>query len=426
MNKKQVLRTLFALTATTLLWTGCSDNGTLTPPDETPKVPIEPETATISFNLGIPTGDEVDFAKDRAAGEVLQDGTEWTLKTLKVYHFKKGAEESNGDTDYKLVNAYKIPVLESGDPASGLCVKTDDAKYSLRLSLRTALDGTHAFAFVANDSCSTFDENLVLEGTTLVDLKKCVADKQLATDKKDASLFMGDPAGLCMTCILDNQTLQAGENTSQDVKLTRIMARLDIRNFVPENRNFQLKSLKVTYTNTVGATKGYLFQNVNDAGGLTIASGGSNIWTNPQVMEVTQNPIYEGKYTTYAKADAEMRDSWISICSDNNRTGVWYKKVLYMYEFPKTINGISTAAPMAEIAYTLNGSPSTVEVPMKETRADGSAVLIDIKRNHLYTLQIGETSAQGGPIVFSFTDTPWSIHEMDADLNEGTNSDKVD
>ena len=118
MNKKQVLRTLFALTATTLLWTGCSNDGILTPPDETPKVPIESETATISFNLGMPTGDEVDFAKDRAAGEVLQDGTEWTLKTLKVYHFKKGEGESNGDADYKLVNAYTIPVLESADPAS--------------------------------------------------------------------------------------------------------------------------------------------------------------------------------------------------------------------------------------------------------------------------------------------------------------------
>ena len=169
--------------------------------------------------------------------------------------------------------------------------------------------------------------------------------------------------------------------------------------------------------------KGYLFQNLNDAGGLTVASGGSNIWTNPQVIEVTQNPIYEGKYTTYANADAEMKDSWISTCSADSRTGVWYKKVLYMYEFPKAINSNPTAAPMAEIAYTLNGAPSTVKVPMKEKLSDDREVLIDIMRNHLYTLQIGETSAQGGAIVFSFTDTPWSIHEMDADLNEGTNSD---
>lgn len=404
---------MFAFGAAAMLWAGCSNDVALESPDQNTGNPVDGETVTVHFGLGLPSGDEVNYANARA--DVLHDASEWKLETLKVYHFNS-SEETPTDEQYKLANTYKIPVKQTGDAASGLCVKTEDAKYNLTLSLRAKTTGKHTFAIVANDSCSTFDESLVLGTTTLADLKRCVADKQVDNDNKDASLFIGNPAGLGITGLLENQTLTGGSNTLGNVTMTRIMARLDVQNFVPESRNFQILSVKVKYPTNTGAPKGYLFQHLSaDAKAqLVTAPGGNSIWDTAEAIEINQNPVYEGKYTTYDAANVDMKDTWVSTCTTDNRTGVWYKKVLYMYEYPKKINFDTTPA-VAEVSYTLNGWPSTAEIQMKDANKNP----IDLLRNHVYTLQVGETSSQGGALTFIFVDSPWSIHEVDADLNDG-------
>ena len=420
MNKKQIKQTMFALCTAALFTTGCS-NDVLTSQEGNGS---EDWNATVAFSLGLPGSDEVDYTR---AGVPLQDASEWTIKTLKVYHFSS-AEATPTDEQYNLVTAYNVPVKEIGSPAIGQCVKTGDAKYSLQLSLRSkaGVDEKHVFAFIANDSCSSYDtkiEEAMTDGEitsdekaeyTLAKLKECIADKQLQKEdgmqennSANETLFMGDPAGLCMTAILTHESaLTSGTNALGAVDLKRIMARLDVKNFVAENRSFKLLSVRVKYNATMGAPKGYLFE------GQT-----ANIWSTTEAMEITQHSKYvENGYPTYSEA-GDMKDGWVSETTLDGRTGTWYKKVLYMYPYPDTYRDNPTPVPEVEVSYILNGWTSTATVPMNNVETGNQ---LNIKRNYVYYLQVGETSAPGDDITFTFTDAPWTVHQMDVDMNGGT------
>lgn len=413
MNKQQLMQTMFALCTAALLTTGCSNDLSVTDDGRGGN-----ETdASVSFSLGLPGGDEVDYTR-ADANPPMQDASEWTVKTLKVYHFSS-VEATPTDAQYTLVAAYNVPVKEtlaSGESGMGLCVKSADAKYQLKLSLRSKVNDSekHVFAFIANDSCAVFDQKVDSANTTalkaaitLEQLKKCVADKKVTGNTADATLFTGKPEGLCMTGEKKLDKLTNGVNTISDVSFARIMTRMDVKNFVPESRNFKLLSVRVKYAAPLGAPQGYLF-----------AGQETNIWTITEAMTITQNPVYtkSGYAATYGTAPADLKDTWVGSATADGRTGVWYKKVIYMYEYPKTLNSNPTAAPKAEVTYTLNGSTSTAVVDMKDAATGNS---FDIKRNHVYTLQIGETSTIGSPVEFIFTDAPWTTHEIDADLNGG-------
>ena len=403
MKNKHLLQTLFALCTAALFTTSCTNDALPSPQEGN-----DNEETFVSFTLGLPLGDEVNYTR----ADRNDDATEWTIKTLKVYHFS-GTNSASADADYLLVAAYNVPIKEtlgSGETGMGVCLKSADAAYQLKLSLRSAVDDSkHAFAFVANDSCSTFDAALEKDVTTLEALKACLADKQIESNATSANstLFMGDPSGLCMTGELKpSAALTTGENNLGPVTMTRIMARMDVMNFVPESRNFKILSVRLKYNNVWGAPKGYLF-----------AAQTANIWTTAAAMEITQNPQYTTSgYLPYGTADY-LDESWVGQATIDSRQGNWYKKVLYMYPYPKTLNGNSLPTPTAEVTYTLNGSVSTVKVSLNNVKTGNP---FEIKRNYLYTLQVGETSAIGGPITFTFTDAPWTVHEMDADLNGGT------
>lgn len=413
MNRKQLVQTLFALCTVALLTTGCSNDVLATDEGRSGNE----GDASVSFSLGLPGGDEVGYTRAGTATPV-QDASEWTVKTLKVYHFSS-LEASPTDAQYTLVAAYNVPVKESlvaGESSTGLCVKSGDAKYQLKLSLRSKVNENekHVFTFIANDSCATFDKTVdeaitpeLKAAITLEALKKCVADKKATGNTANATLFTGNPEGLCMTGEKKVAKLVNGANAIDDVSFARIMARMDVKNFVPESRNFKLLSVRVKYAAPLGAPQGYLF-----------AGQEASIWAINDALTITQNPMYDqnGYVATYDAATADLKDTWVGTATADGRQGVWYKKVIYMYEYPKTLYSNPTPAPKAEVTYTINGSAATTVVEMKDA-ATGNA--FDIKRNHVYTLQVGETSSVGKPIDFTFTDAPWTAHEIDADLNSG-------
>ncbi|MCD8181834.1 MAG: hypothetical protein LUE99_00685 [Bacteroides sp.] len=404
MNKKKLLQTMFALSTTVILTTGCSN-----------EINLQGETQgngepSVSFTLGLPQGDEVGYTR----ADRNDDATEWTIKTLKAYHFS-GASSAFADADYKLVAAYDVPVKETlatGETSMGVCLKNGDAAYTLKLSLRSIVDDSkHAFAFIANDSCATFDGALEKGMTTLADLKTCIAGKKLENGSSaNSTLFMGDPAGLCMTGeVKPANALTVGENTLGSVTMTRIMARMDVQNFIPTDRNFKLLSVRLVYNSTWGAPQGYLFSGQAD-----------NIWSTTEAMEITQNPQYDTNgYLPYKTEGYPMSEAWVGQANLDGRQGTWYKKVLYIYPFPLQIGATYTETPKAEVTYVLNGWTSTVTVDLKNVETGNTFA---IERNTLYTLQIGETSAVGGELTFSFTNAPWALHEIDADLNEGKNN----
>ena len=416
MNKKQVLRSMFALSVAATLWAGCSNDEMVL--DNKGENNVE-NPITVAFQLGLPGGDEVDYS--RAEGDVLADDiTEWSFKTLRVYDFKvTGTTEDPAAT---LVSIYKVQIKttsgsETPTVGSGECVPTGDgSKYSVKLSLRAKKGENHQFVFVANDSCSVYDD-AITSASTLGNLMASTADKVLSNGSSNPNTFMGisgdtpvdkltadeaKKAGLAMTGKSPVLTITDNAATVTDpINMVRIMARVDVRDYVPASRNFKLISVKMTN----GAPKGYLFANMK-----------GSIWDDQAAyVTLTQNPYYNSGYAATTGADA-----WVSsVTSEEGREGTWYKKVLYAYEYPQFIGGNGTPEPSLLVEYTLNGSPYTQTVKLEKTTATGTE-RFDIARNHVYTLQIGDTGVEGQPLSFTFLVNDWTAHEIDADLNEGT------
>lgn len=421
MNKKQLLQTMFAMCTGALLATGCN-NEEMTQPNQGSGTD---EATSVTFSLGLPQGDEVGYTR----ADVIQDASENTLKSLKVYHFHAtvtSSEDEPADAAYTLERIYNVTIKASAanggetTTTAGTCINNGDGTYSVKLSLRTdkiADTDKHAFAFVANDSCTTFNTTAEVGTTTLEALHKQLADKKVTGGTASPALFMGDPAGLCMTGEVKNKKLTSGSNsisaTESKTPLTRIMARLDVKNFVPQDRDFQIKSIRLLYTNNYTAPQGYLF-------GM---DGQTFIWNTPTAatMEITQNAVYDTYgYLPLASYTAEsgMKDTWVAaIKSSNGRDGVWYKKILYMYEYPAKKSNDDKINPIQiEVNYTLNGVSAKTTVKIE----DEKLTPIAINRNYVYILQVGETEAQGGELTFKFVFAPWTVNDIDVDLSEGT------
>lgn len=423
MNKKQLLQTMFAMCTGALLATGCN-NEEMTQPNQGSGTD---EATSVTFSLGLPQGDEVGYTR----ADVIQDASENTLKSLKVYHFHAdmSGDASGTPTDdaYKLERIYNVTIKDASNAnggetttTAGTCINNGDGTYSVKLSLRTdkiAETDKHAFAFVANDSCTTFNTTAEVGTTTLEALHKQLADKKVTGGTASPTLFMGDPAGLCMTGEVKNQTLTSGSNTikptdSEKTPLTRIVARLDVKNFVPQDRDFQIKSMRLLYTNNYTAPQGYLF-------GM---DGQTSIWNTPAAtMNISQNSVYDTygylPLASYA-TESGMKDIWVAATkSSNGREGVWYKKVLYMYEYPAALENGSAITPVQiEVSYTLNGISAKTAVKVEDDKQVPHA----INRNYVYILQVGETEAQGGELTFKFVFAPWTVHDVDVDLSDGT------
>lgn len=188
------------------------------------------------------------------------------------------------------------------------------------------------------------------------------------------------------------------------------MARLDVKEFVPDSYDFKLLSVKLKYASGTGAPKGYLFE-----------KNTYNIWNlSGQTMELNQNDFYN---TYNFPKDVDAYPEYLgeaTSTTQNNKTvkGIWYKKVLYMYEYPEKIGSVETSTPELEVKYVTNGQENTVSVTMVQ-RSETTSIRFPIERNYVYTLVIGDTETEAGPLTFRLVVTDWTLHEMDADLNQG-------
>ena len=388
MSNKQSMQTMFALCTAALLTAGCSNEA----PDGDYG---NSKDASVVFNLGLPQGDEVQFT--RADAPLMQDESERTVNSLKVYDFKK-----NDANVMVLANVYTLKQAEATDQlASGSYAPTaTTAQYQVRISIPGSIGEVHQFAFLANDGCTAFEDAMVVGTTTLNTFRRSVADKVMSNNSTTAD-FLGTVNGLAMTGITDEITLKAGENTQQNaISLTRLVARFDAEVYVSEQRNFELISLQLKNA----ALNGYLFDKDMD-GGRT-----ASIWdyVTPAPLTLGQNPVF-----TTTGYNSTLPDANRATISDNGRPGVWYKKVFYAYEYLATRGGTSTPSPSLLVGYKLNGAPNTVEIKL----VDGTNnKRFDILRNYIYTLQIGDTKEQGQELAFSIKVSDWEYNEINSNL----------
>lgn len=304
------------------------------------------EKQTVMLQIGTPPGDEVEYT--RAA---IQDASETEINSLTVYDFlmEKGTSELR-------VAGVQYPVKTNGTttPDPGYFVSNAGGAMAC-LSLPVTVGSTHVFACVANEGYTHFD-SIMQPGVSPMDsLRYTPCTRRLKGGQSAEVITKG---GMVMSGMSGQVTI-AGDETTYRVSLQRIVARVDVTNNVPADRNFKLMGLSAKNCTTTG----FLFEQAEN--GSTTAE--KNDYT--KLGTLTQNP-----------ATIES----LKALTAGNTCG----KVLYLYEhLAKKSNGTVTPTPILSLEYTLNGSPGSMEVEMKST---SGGARFDIKRNRRYTLVVGD------------------------------------
>lgn len=296
---------------------------------ETPAQENEGRMVYISFRVGTPGGNEVEYGSN--SGRSIQEEDEQVINRLQVYDFVVAE-------DTCLNGVYVLKKMEgaSSNPPIGYFLADGNGTTIVSFAIVAPMESKHIFVFVAN-------EMETAQPATLDDLLNTTAGCHLSDgDAADALIAHGAVmTGKTGEIVIDAAILDAS------VTLQRIIARIDVKNTTSADKNLRLKGISIENC----PAQGFLFGR-DDAGDMTSI---------PRItMKQNSNVVFEGSN------EAE------------------YKKVIYMYECLNTDAGV----PTLRVSYTLNGSESVISVPME---IDGKPIAI--KRNCLYTLQIVEAGA---------------------------------
>lgn len=330
-----------------------------------------PKQKEFSFVLNMPAGDAVKYPVSKA--RAIHDRPEWTLGSLYMYIFDANTGNAVGEPkDIK-------PDLVENTTAEASWI------YTFTQTDETAV-GVFKFIFVANENPGKVN--------TLADLEAKLASKQLTAtgqSSKDLLADIGTDANLIpMTGFayqgskadysLSDVSL-AGSVRSAKVELTRIVARVDIQNLIPK---LVIRSLKI--------------KNTNDRSHLLVRRANT------------------GQPTFVAPAAATMAEisSFVQIGADGHKSRQdggsdegWLKKAFYLYEGAQDADkGITTI----ELDCMLGSRPIKLLVPFRRSSQDPTSPLVDIKRNHIYRIILGDNTplVDGANVKFKIEDTPWN------------------
>ena len=182
-----------------------------------------------------------------------------------------------------------------------------------------------------------------------------------------------------------NEVITIVPGVKCEVKLTRIVARVDVQNNTP---NMTLESAVL-----VGAaTRGYLF-----------------------AQAPLSAPVAD-RIVLGSNATVDLTEEHPALKPGEVFAPKTFRKTFYAYERPNTAGDYAAV----RITYRVNDSKGTVEVPFIRTEAGGAQTPVDIERNHLYTVVLGN----GKPVTtnevqFTFKVEDWNTVEMPEEIGPG-------
>lgn len=300
------------------------------------------ERQQLTFNIAIPKGDPVTYA--------THDQAEFSIESLWMYEFNAA--------DGKLLSA---PVnIKAGLTGTG-------PDYSYTKTIATTDKGSRRFLFVANEEVSGMTANV----STLADLQAKIANKTLANNASSATILndFGSNKRIPMT----GEAMDGGSNiipltgTNQNIKveMTRIVARIDITNNVP---NLVISEVKLANTNS----QSFLFLNGD--------------YTKP-----TTNTKVSG-ISTFAAIPTSFAQ------------GTTLAKAFYLYEGVQP-TALGDALHI-QVKGKLAGTDVLYSIPFyKENQP------VTVKRNHIYKLVLKDATVSPSPgagLSFTIEDTPWN------------------
>ena len=358
-------RFITALFAAASLLAGCSKETTGPGDTDDSRIPI-------TFTLATPGSEGVIYP--RSATRATHDAAEYTVRqlTLLVY-------------DATDTSAPKF--LRKHDMTSDITLY-DNGNGTYTFSLEAPISDMNAkrkFVFVVNDDAAVA---ATAAGSAEADLHETAATVELADGDTADKLAEAD-AGIAMsgTATADgqNEVITIVPGVKCEVKLTRIVARVDVQNNTP---NMTLESAVL-----VGAaTRGYLF-----------------------AQAPLSAPVAD-RIVLGSNATVDLTEEHPALKPGEVFAPKTFRKTFYAYERPNTAGDYAAV----RITYRVNDSKGTVEVPFIRTEAGGAQTPVDIERNHLYTVVLGN----GKPVTtnevqFTFKVEDWNTVEMPEEIGPG-------
>ena len=358
-------RFITALFAAASLLAGCSKETTGPGDTDDSRIPI-------TFTLATPGSEGVIYP--RSATRATHDAAEYAVRqlTLLVY-------------DATDTSAPKF--LRKHDMTSDITLY-DNGNGTYTFSLEAPISDMNAkrkFVFVVNDDAAVA---ATAAGSAEADLHETAATVELADGDTADKLAEAD-AGIAMsgTATADgqNEVITIVPGVKCEVKLTRIVARVDVQNNTP---NMTLESAVL-----VGAaTRGYLF-----------------------AQAPLSAPVAD-RIVLGSNATVDLTEEHPALKPGEVFAPKTFRKTFYAYERPNTAGDYAAV----RITYRVNDSKGTVEVPFIRTEAGGAQTPVDIERNHLYTVVLGN----GKPVTtnevqFTFKVEDWNTVEMPEEIGPG-------
>ena len=358
-------RFITALFAAASLLAGCSKETTGPGDTDDSRIPI-------TFTLATPGSEGVIYP--RSATRATHDAAEYAVRqlTLLVY-------------DATDTSAPKF--LRKHDMTSDITLY-DNGNGTYTFSLEAPISDMNAkrkFVFVVNDDAAVA---ATAAGSAEADLHETAATVELADGDTADKLAEAD-AGIAMsgTATADgqNEVITIVPGVKCEVKLTRIVARVDVQNNTP---NMTLESAVL-----VGAaTRGYLF-----------------------AQAPLSAPVAD-RIVLGSNATVDLTEEHPALKPGEGFAPKTFRKTFYAYERPNTAGDYAAV----RITYRVNDSKGTVEVPFIRTEAGGAQTPVDIERNHLYTVVLGN----GKPVTtnevqFTFKVEDWNTVEMPEEIGPG-------
>ena len=264
----------------------------------------------------------------------------------------------------------------------------DNGNGTYTFSLEAPISDMNAkrkFVFVVNDDAAVA---ATAAGSAEADLHETAATVELADGDTADKLAEAD-AGIAMsgTATADgqNEVITIVPGVKCEVKLTRIVARVDVQNNTP---NMTLESAVL-----VGAaTRGYLF-----------------------AQAPLSAPVAD-RIVLGSNATVDLTEEHPALKPGEVFAPKTFRKTFYAYERPNTAGDYAAV----RITYRVNDSKGTVEVPFIRTEVGGAQTPVDIERNHLYTVVLGN----GKPVTtnevqFTFKVEDWNTVEMPEEIGPG-------
>ena len=358
-------RFITALFAAASLLAGCSKETTGPGDTDDSRIPI-------TFTLATPGSEGVIYP--RSATRATHDAAEYAVRqlTLLVY-------------DATDTSAPKF--LRKHDMTSDITLY-DNGNGTYTFSLEAPISDMNAkrkFVFVVNDDAAVA---ATAAGSAEADLHETAATVELADGDTADKLAEAD-AGIAMsgTATADgqNEVITIVPGVKCEVKLTRIVARVDVQNNTP---NMTLESAVL-----VGAaTRGYLF-----------------------AQAPLSAPVAD-RIVLGSNATVDLTEEHPALKPGEVFAPKTFRKTFYAYERPNTAGDYAAV----RITYRVNDSKGTVEVPFIRTEAGSAQTPVDIERNHLYTVVLGN----GKPVTtnevqFTFKVEDWNTVEMPEEIGPG-------